>query len=361
MGLKGKTSKPVADKNINPIDEILTKGEKLPFPENIIPMKATLVDKPPKGNGWVYEIKWDGFRTLAYLNNGSVEIRSRNNNSFTSKFIPISHALKEWQVNAVLDGEIVVLNDKGISDFNALQNWGNNKNYKIVFYVFDLIWYEGISLKNLSYTDRRQVLESIFPTNIEGLSLSKTFHANGEEIAGAACQMGLEGVIAKQAESLYHFDTRSNYWLKLKCQKFQEGIIAGYTKNEDSRSKFSALVLGVNKGKEFIFLGTVGTGFSEKLQSEILKKLEVIKECPFKEIPDLSKPSRFRRRTEQVFVTWCKPEIVCEVNYLERTEDGHLRHSSFKGLRPDKIAKDVILEQTEAVEEVVKPNRKRLS
>ena len=327
------------------ISQLLKKGNPAKFPEDIKPMLATLVDEPVEEEGWMYEIKWDGYRALGYINNGDADIKSRNNKSFNEKFYPVFDALKKWKINAVVDGEIVVVNDKGLPDFSGLQSWRSEADGHLNFYLFDILWLDGVDVMNLPLIERREILGAVAPQN-GIIKLSENFDATGKEFFALADKMGLEGIMAKKAASVYTPDLRTKEWLKIKTEKHQEAIIGGYTLNEGSSKPFSALLLGLFEGKIFKSLGTVGTGFSVALQKEILKALKpyIIKTCPFIVPPEFNKPSRFRPNPPHAEVTWVKPEVVCEITYRELTKDGSIRHPSFKGLREDKNAKDVVLE-----------------
>jgi bifunctional non-homologous end joining protein LigD len=329
------------------------------FPENIEPMLATLVDEPFHEPGWIYEIKWDGYRALSYINNSTVDIRSRNNKSFNEKFYPIYDRLKNWKVNAVVDGEIIVMNDKGAADFSDLQGWRSEADGHLVYYIFDILWLEGKDISKKPLKERRDILQSLIPENDSTLRLSESFDAEGKELFQLAEKFGLEGIIAKKEESIYNPGTRSKEWLKIKTEKRQEAVIAGYTRNEGTSKKFSALLLGLYENGEFVFIGPVGTGFSTKLQEELLKKMKPLEtaKCPFKVVPDYNKPSRFRPNPPKAEVTWVKPGIVCEISYRELTKDGAIRHPSFKGLREDKNAKDIRRETETPVQHVVKEEK----
>jgi bifunctional non-homologous end joining protein LigD len=365
---KEKTKKKTETKDIL---KSLEKKEKSKIPSDIKPMLATLVDKPFDEEGWSYEVKWDGFRTLAYLHEGTVEMRSRNNKVFNEKFYPIYNALKDWDINAVVDGEITVLKEDGSPDFNALQEWRSEADGQLVYYIFDLLWLDGFSLTNTPLVDRRNVLQQILPES-EAIRLSDNFMATGSEFFELAGKLGLEGIIAKKNDSPYVPDVRSKDWLKIKTEKHQEAVIGGYTKNENTSKKFSALLLGVYEGNELVFIGPVGTGFTTKMQEEILEKLKPLKTstCPFHEEPDYNKPSRFRPNPPKAEVTWVKPTLVAEISYRASTNDGSLRHPSFRGIREDKNAKevvreipthtqDIVLEEnTMAAKKIIKPLKK---
>lgn len=348
--IKEKSKKQLTD-----IDFLLQKGKKTKMPKDVKPMLATLVGEPFHDAEWVYEVKWDGYRTIAYLNHQEVDLRSRNNKSFTEKYYSITNALAEVNLNAVLDGEIVVLNNKGASDFSSLQNWRSETDGELVFYAFDLLWYEGRDLTHLPLTERHAILEHIFITDDDRLRISNMFHTNGIEFFEAAKQIGLEGIMAKKANSIYEPDIRTKEWLKIKADKRQEVVIGGFTRNEDSSKPFSSLLLGVYRGKEFHYVGKVGTGFSMKNQKEMMEAFQplIIQKPAFVREPDVNKPSRFRPNPPKATATWMKPELVCEVSYAEITEDGVFRHPSFKGLRSDKKAKDVHLETEKNTEDMV--------
>ncbi len=336
-----------------PVASLIKKGKRSPFPVDVKPMLATLVDEPVEDEGWVYELKWDGYRALGYINNGTVEVRSRNNKSFNEKFYPVYEALKSWKINAVVDGEIIVTNDKGIPDFSNLQSWRSEADGHLAFYLFDILWIDGVDVMSLALTDRREILKSVAPAN-SIIKLSENFEATGKEFFVLAENMGLEGIMAKKATSLYTPDLRTKEWVKIKTEKRQEMVIGGYTKNENTSKQFSALLIGLYENGEFNFVTPVGTGFTNKLQGEILQKLKPLETstCPFKTIPDYNKPSRFRPNPPKAEVTWVKPQVVCEISYREETKDGAIRHPSFKGLREDKDAQEVVREKSVPVTQV---------
>jgi bifunctional non-homologous end joining protein LigD len=331
----------------------------LSFPKNIQPMLATLVDKPFDEPGWTYEIKWDGYRAIAYLENGQVQLLSRNNKSFNEKFYPVYDELRKWKGTLVLDGEIIVVNDEGISDFEGLQNWRSEADGRLMFYVFDILWNDQQDLMPLPLAQRRQLLESIIPNENAIVKLSEEVDANGIELFEVAATMGLEGIIAKKKESIYLPGVRSKEWLKIKTEKRQEAIICGFTRNENTSKKFSALLMGVYDQGELVFIGPVGTGFDNKTQDELLAKMNSIKvkRCPFKEVPEYNKPSRFRPNPPKAEVTWVKPQLVAEISLRAGTKGGAMRQPSFKGLREDKNASEVTLEKTARTNDLIKDNK----
>jgi bifunctional non-homologous end joining protein LigD len=350
------------------VKTILKSAPKSKAPANIKPMKATLVDEPFDDPDWLYEVKWDGYRAIATLDKKEgAQLISRNNLPF-DKYYPISDALNKWNMNAVLDGELLVLDEKGISDFGAMQNWRSEADGNLVFCIFDILWYNGKNLMGLPLKERQAVLQAILPTDNDHIRQSKVFEANGIDFFAAAEKMGLEGIIAKKADSVYTPDLRSIEWLKIKVQRRQEVVIAGFTKNEGTGKSFSALILGVYKGKELQFAGKVGTGFSDKLQKEMMAQFKplITDQSPFAYEVDVDKPTRFRPKRMGAKPTWLKPELVCEVGFAEVTGDGVFRQASFKGMRSDKKAKDVVLETPAPTEDTIaaveeKPQKSRLN
>ncbi len=329
-------------------------GRKAPMPKDLAPMLATLVDTPPAEEGWSYEVKWDGYRALAYLKKNSVELRSRNNKSFNEKFYPVYNALQAWGINAILDGEIVVIDEKGQSSFGALQNWRSEADGQLIYYLFDLLWLEGKDLMELSLTERRELLRSLAPE--EGiLRISENFQTSGKEFFAAAQKMGLEGIIAKKEDSLYTPGARSREWLKIKTANRQEVVIGGYTLNKGSSKLFSSLLVGVFEKGHLQYTGKIGTGFNDKMQKEMLRQFKplVQKRSPFSSVPDINKPSRFRPDPPTATAVWLKPKLLCEVSFREMTEDGVMRHPSFEGMREDKDPKEVRREKALPVEEVL--------
>lgn len=339
---------------------LLKKAPKSPVPQTIKPMKATLIDEPFNDPNWVYEVKWDGYRAIAKISKTDVKLISRNNIPF-DKYFPIVDLLKKWRINAVIDGEIVVLDEKGLSDFGALQNWRSEDDGNLVYYVFDILWYEGRNLMGLSLLERQAILQDILPTDDNRIRQSKVFAARGIDFFDAAEQVGLEGIMAKKADSSYTADIRSKEWLKIKVQRRQEVVIAGFTRNEGTSKVFSALILGVYDGKHLRYAGKVGTGFSDKQQKEMMKRFKplISTKIPFEAEPDVDKPSRFRPQRLGAKPTWLKPELVCEVNYAEVTSEGLFRQASFKGMREDKDADEVVMETPEDTEDIMQEAESR--
>ena len=327
---------------------------KMRIPNFIKPMLATLVDKPFDEHGWLYEIKWDGYRATAYIDNGEVHLRSRNNKSFDEKFYPLYEALRKWKIRAVVDGEIVVINEKGIPDFGALQSWRSEADGELMYYIFDLLWLEGKDLMQLPLSERKIKIKEIMPHS-DNIRISKSFKAGASEFFEVAKKLHLEGIMAKKTDSKYNPGARSKEWLKIKTGKSQEVVIGGFTNNEGSEKMFSSLLVGIPENNSLQYTGKIGTGFSYKLQQELMAKFKplITKECPFLHMPDVNKPSRFRPNPPEAKATWLRPQLTCEVSYLEMTSDGVMRHPSFKGMRDDKSPNEIVKEKPKPIEKIV--------
>ena len=334
------------------------KGSRSAMPKDLSPMLATLTDKPFDDPDWIYEVKWDGYRAVAFLNRKTVELKSRNSKSFDDKFYPVHQALAGLGLNAILDGEVIAVNEEGLSNFGKLQNWRSEADGDLLFYVFDLLWLDGHSLVHLPLSERRARLIDLIPDH-PVIRISQAFDATGTEFFEVARQMKLEGIMAKKADSDYKPGLRSREWLKIKINQRQEMVIGGYTRNDGTSKGFSALLAGVYDGKKLVYTGKIGTGFSDKLQTEMLKQFKPLETStiPFAEEPDVNKPSRFRPNPPHATVTWLKPELVCEVSYTEMTSDGVMRHPSFEGMRTDKKASDVKAEKATPVKKLVKETK----
>lgn len=341
--------------NNQQLKDLLAAAKRSRMPKEVKPMLATLVNEPFDDPEWTYEVKWDGYRAVSYINNGNAEILSRNNKSFNDKYYPLSNLLSGWKINAVIDGEIIVMNEKGQSNFGHLQNWRSEADGELVYYVFDILWYDGLSLMELPLVTRRKILEMVLPKDDDRVRVSQVFNVKGNDFFAAAKRMGLEGIVAKKRDSSYSPDLRSKEWLKIKVHKRQEVVIGGFTKNEGSAKKFSSLLLGIYEGDKLHYVGKVGTGFSDKLQNEMMIQFKplIISKAPFAEIPDVNSPSRFRPNPPKATANWLKPRLVCEISFAEVTTDGVFRHPSFEGMRSDKEAREVTREMEASTDQVV--------
>lgn len=347
MGRSAKNQAPSIPVQVR---NILNQAPEAPFPKRVKPMLATLAGEPFDDAAWSYEVKWDGYRALAFLNNGAVELRSRNDKSFNETFYALAAALRAWPVHAVIDGEIVVTNRAGVAHFGSLQNWRSEADGLLIFYAFDILWLEGKDLTALPLDERREVLRGVIPAGHEMIRLSETFVGSGQQAFETARKMGLEGIMAKRRESVYQPGERSKDWLKWKAHKRQEMVIGGFTRNEGSTKPFSSLLVGVFEGEALRYTGKIGTGFSVKTQKELLAQFRVLERQtnPFSTLPDINSPSRFRPNPPKATATWLEPKLVCEVSYTELTADGIMRHPSFQGMRTDKDAREVRLEQADS-------------
>src|SRR5688572_7085764 len=204
------------------VNRLLEKAKAGSFPKNLEPMLATLVNEPVEEPGWIYEIKWDGYRAISYLNKGKVNILSQNNKSFDEKFYPIHQALKKWKIDAVVDGEIVVVNEQGMPDFGDLQLWRSEADGQLAYFIFDILWLEGKNLMDLPLAKRAEILKAVVPEEHETIRRSEQFNTPGKDFFLMADRMGLEGIFAKKLDSIYTPGKRSKHWLKIKTEKRQE-------------------------------------------------------------------------------------------------------------------------------------------
>lgn len=319
-----------------------------PLPANIAPQLATLVSAPPGATGWTFEIKFDGYRILSRLNHGAVRLFTRNANDWTDKMESLAAVVADLPAKtAWLDGEVVVLNERGVPDFNALQNAFDKVGTEhIVYFVFDLLYLDGKDLRQLPFSERRAILESLFANfEHERVRLSQTFHADGASILKSACEMGLEGVIAKRLTAKY-VSSRTDAWVKVKCQRRQEFVIGGFTARTGSGREVGSLLLGVyDDAGNLRSAGSVGTGWDSSTAAAILRRLEKIeiKDSPF--APDHGPTKgRWSKRAKGA-ERWVEPTLVGEVSFVEITPEGHVRHPIFKGMRQDKPANSVALEK----------------
>jgi bifunctional non-homologous end joining protein LigD len=299
------------------------------------PMLATLAQVLPKGPGWLFEGKWDGYRTIAYFRGGNPNLRTRRDQDYTERFAAVARELPRAlrTSDCVLDGEVCAIDEQGRTSFSAMQKGG----YPLVYYVFDLLELEGVPLIDLPFVERRKRLDGVLDRRNRTVQLSEAFE-DGHVLEQAALQQGLEGVMAKRAQSRYEPGRRSREWRKVKPGKQrQEFVIAGYTKGQGRRAgRLGALILAVNRGGELHYVGNCGTGFTETEIEKLLKLLRPL-ERPTSPFPAVPKMPRIRKGD----VVWVEPRLVCEVEFVEWTHDGHLRAPSYQGLREDKSPDEV--------------------
>ena len=307
-----------------------------PMPHNLQPMLATVVKEPFDDRDWIFEVKWDGYRAIAEIRGNAVSLYSRNGISFNKKYPSIVETLQKIGFDAVLDGEVVVVDDQGRSDFEALQHYRETGGGHLLYYVFDLLHFQGHELMNLPLIKRKELLKKVLPT-IPGIRYSDHVKEEGVLFYRVSREKRLEGIIAKQAQSIYEPGKRSKEWQKIKTRQTQEAVIAGFTAPGGSRSHFGGLILGIYDGDSFIYAGQVGTGFSGNRLKEIYDLMAplVQKECPFITKPETNAPA-----------TWVKPELVCEVSLTEWTKDNVMRQPVFLRLREDKEPREVVRETT---------------
>ncbi|WP_121356542.1 DNA ligase D [Flavisolibacter nicotianae] len=334
-------AKKTKQQKLSPKTKALLNGyaalaEPAEMPQKILPMLATLVDEPFDNKDWIFEIKWDGYRALAYCDEKNVELVSRNLKTFTQKYAPVAGALAGLKLNAVLDGEIVAVTENGLANFQLLQNWQNTPVH-LQYFVFDILWLNGLDITRIPLHQRKKILREIIPAEHEVIRYSDHVVGKGKHFFDAALRQGLEGIMAKRADSVYQFDTRTPDWVKIKVARRQEVIIAGYTEPRRTRKFFGSLLLGVYEGNELVYVGHTGSGFNTQSLEQIYKRLQPLKtpDSPFAKTPKTNMPA-----------TWVKPQLVCEIKFTEWTTDRQARHAIFMGLRDDKKAKDVTFEKS---------------
>ncbi|HZE67990.1 MAG TPA: non-homologous end-joining DNA ligase [Pyrinomonadaceae bacterium] len=314
------------------------------MPSTVRPMLATLVDQPFSDPDWLFETKWDGVRAICFVRKGRARFVSRNQLEMTGQYpelASIASSLKAKE--AILDGEIVALDEHGISRFQLLQPRLGRKNpreierlaaqSKIAFYVFDLLYLDGFDLTQCKLLDRKSVLERILKTS-NNIRYSEHIIGEGERLFHEVAKIPLEGIVAKRIDSPY-VQKRSSDWLKVKTIQEMEVVIGGYTEPRKSREYFGALVVGLYQGKELHYVAHVGGGFNHQSLEQLFKLMEPLrtKRCPFIEKPVTNEP-----------VQWVKPKLVVQVKFSEWTSDRRLRHPVFLGLREDKKPEDCVFE-----------------
>ncbi|MDI6853218.1 MAG: DNA ligase D [Deltaproteobacteria bacterium] len=320
------------------------KARLAPQPEMQYPQLAKLVKTPPQGDNWLHEIKFDGYRLVAVIKDRNIRLFTRHGKDWTAKFESIRAALAALPVKqAILDGEVVVLDEKGISHFQALQNYLEGGAAQLIYFVFDLTYCDGYDLTRVPLLTRKELLRQILAASGDrapSIRFGDHLQGKGQAFYESACEHGLEGVVSKRADSPYE-PRRTSSWLKIKCLLRQEFVVGGYTDPSGSRPGFGALVLGYydDQGR-LVYCGRVGTGFTQKLLQQILKELKARHQVktPF-DVPPAGREARG--------VHWIKPELVAEVAFSDWTDEGILRHPSFQGLRWDKNPREVRREEPE--------------
>ncbi|MEJ2315271.1 MAG: non-homologous end-joining DNA ligase [Nitrospirota bacterium] len=298
-------------------------------------MLATLAREPFDHPQWVFEVKWDGYRAIAEVKDGDVSLYTRNKISLNKRFPPVADSLRKLRYEAVLDGEIVVVDDEGRPGFQMLQNYQKSGEGHLIYYVFDLLFFHGHDLTGLPLIRRKEILRRILPSTGH-IRFSDHVLKGGVLFFKAAREKGLEGIVAKHSRSAYRIGRRSRKWLKVKTRLTQDCVIAGFTEPRGRRKYFGSLVLGAFEDDELIYVGHSGGGFRAEDLRGVYERLEplVRKRCPFKKEPAANAP-----------VTWVKPQLVCEVEFAVWTKEGIMRQPVFSRLREDKAAREAVREK----------------
>lgn len=300
-----------------------------PMPNRIEPCLALLKQKPPVGAQWAFEIKWDGYRVALHLDHGSVRIVTRGGHDWTDRFPTIAEAARKLGVgSAIIDGEAVVLDEHGRSDFGALQQslggrGGKKTSDNSILMAFDLLYFDGHTLLNTEQSVRRHLLEGIVPAGSSGpIRLSEEVEADGAALLAAACEHGLEGIIAKNRDSPYR-SGRGGDWIKIKCIQSDTFMIVGYERSMAARAGIGALLLAARRDDNLVYVGSVGTGFKESTAWALGEQLD--------KLVTKKPPIEYGGRRKDV--VWVRPRLAAEIEYRAWTHDGKLRHASYKGLR----------------------------
>jgi bifunctional non-homologous end joining protein LigD len=309
-------------------------SRKSTLPKRLQPMLATLTDAPFDDSDWVFEDKYDGFRMVSEIRSGKVALYSRIGKIISHSYVEVAKALEGVRGDAVIDGELVAIGKDGVSHFQLLQN-ALRHEAKLLYCVFDLMFADGEDLRKLPLLQRKKRLQAILPRD-KLIAFSLHRNANGRKFFAEAERKGLEGIMAKRADSPYASGSRTADWLKIKTAKRQEVVIAGFTAPRRTRPFFGALVLAVREAGAWRYIGHVGTGFSHKTLQELHARMIKLKaaQSPFSD-----------KVKDQAVTTWVKPSLVAEVKFAEWTSKGELRQPVYLGLRSDKKAQDVVRER----------------
>jgi len=314
----------------------------------IEPMMALRARELPVGN-WLYEMKFDGYRALAFKSGSEVRLLSRNRTLFNDNYPRLVDSLKVLKSQSfTLDGEIAALDQQGRSSFQLLQSHGIRKGIPLVYYAFDLLSLDGTDLRSRPLVERRELLSKLLKRAPENIKFSEELQGTKEELLQVARQFHLEGLIAKRRGSNYEAGRRSGAWVKVKLTQEQEFVIGGYTPPEGSRKYLGALLVGYYGQDRLLFAGRVGTGFSEKALAVLYDGLQKIRRstCPFVNLPERRTGRWGLGITATVMkrCTWVEPMLVAQIKFTEWTDDDQLRQPVFLGLRSDRLAIEVVRE-----------------
>lgn len=332
-----------AARRVSGVDPSTVDGaHKSPIPTEVRPELATLAASAPTGDAWIHEIKFDGYRVLCRVAGGRATLFTRTGKDWTARFGSVANAAEALPVReAILDGEAVIVRPDGTTDFQSLQDaLSEGRTDEIVYYAFDLLYADGYDLRDAPLVERKRLLASLLAGAGPAGTIRYSDHVEGggREFFDHACKLSLEGAVSKRADSPY-VSGRGGDWRKVKCVKGQEVVVVGFTDPGGTRSGIGALLVGVHEDGRLRFAGRVGTGFTQASLDDLAKKLRAI-EVARPTVVD--PPSGVSARG----VHWVKPALVAEVSFTEWTRDGRLRHPSFKGLRTDKPARDIVHERT---------------